>query len=59
MGDEEIIGGVTTSPLHLAPPSDQAVELRDAFEAGRVFFEQQLFQLSDQQYASLLTLLAE
>ena len=56
---KEIIGGVTESPVHSAQPKDQAVALGEAFDAGVGVFEQQLVQLSDQQYVRLLTLLDE
>ena len=61
MSDKEIIGGVTESPVHSAQPNDQAVALGEAFDAGVGVgvFEQQLVQLSDQQYVRLLTLLDE
>jgi hypothetical protein len=59
MFDNKIIGGVTESPVHSVQPSDQAVALGEAFDAGVGMFEQQLVQLSDQQYVSLLTLLDE
>ena len=59
MSYKEIIGGVTESPVHSAQPNDQAVALGEAFDAGVGVFEQQLVQLSDQQYVRLLTLLDE
>ena len=52
--------GVTSE---ISPHSDRAnniaLALSEAFDAGQDTFEQQLVQLSDQQYVSLLTLLDE
>jgi|TARA_B110000093_G_scaffold174362_1_gene207529 hypothetical protein len=52
--------GVTSE---ISPHSDRAnniaLALSEAFDAGQDKFEQQLVQLSDQQYVSLLTLLDE
>ena len=59
MSDNKIIAGGTESLAHSVQPNDQAVALGEAFDAGVGMFEQQLVQLSDQQYVSLLTLLDE
>ena len=59
MSYKEVIGGVTESPVHSVQSNEQPVALGEAFDAGVGVFEQQLVQLSDQQYVRLLTLLDE